>query len=189
MKAVTFALVAGFTLATGAASASAEGLYAGGQIGFGGNGGETVGDGTIVSGFVGTHFGNHGRIEAELAYRQNDLAVNGFTVNGEISSLALMGNAFYDFGDGAGFTPYLGIGIGMASTTLDSTFYNTNDTSSAFAFQLMAGASFPVGESLSMTVDARSYATAPTMTNNTGNDILLGRYWVNSLMLGLRKNF
>lgn len=190
MKAVVITVVAGFALVAGTASASAEGLYAGGQIGFGGgDGAETLENGTGIGGFIGKHLGNKVRIEGEFAHRQNDMDTPGtFPVSGEMSSLALMGNAFYGFGDGVGFTPYLGVGIGFASVTMDSFSLSTDDTAAAFAAQFMIGASFPLGESLSMTVEARSFGAEPTFTNSSG--FSFGQsYFVRSVMLGLRKNF
>lgn len=190
MKAIAVALVAGLTLTAGAASAAAEGLYVGGAFGYGGNSDATVDSGTVIGGFVGTHFGNHGRIEAELAYRQNDLAVLGIPVSGEVTSLALMGNAFYDFGDGSGFTPYLGIGMGFASVTLDSAFYNTDDTGTAVAVQAMAGAAIPFTESLSLTVEGRAFGTVgPSLEDNFGNEAIVTGYYTYAAMLGLRKRF
>lgn len=199
MKAVTVALVAGLALATGAATASAqEGLYAGAQIGFSGGGGEDIDfagvdmefdTGTVISSFVGKDLGNQIRIEGELAYRQNDMATyGGFPVSGEMSSLAFMGNAYYDFGDGSDFTPYLGIGMGFANVTMNSIFYSTYDTDTTFALQLMAGGSFPVGEGLAMTIDLRSFGAVPTFVDTGGFPFRHG-YGVGSIMLGLRGSF
>lgn len=189
MKAMTVALVAGATLVASAGAASAEGLYAGGQIGFGGGDGpETLENGPVVGAFVGKYLGNRGRVEGEFTYRQNDMALPSFPISGEISSLALMGNAFYDFGDRVGFTPYLGIGMGFASVTMDSFSLSTNDTGSAFAFQLMVGASYSLGESLSVTAEARSFGARPTYVDNGGNSFQQD-YFARTVILGLRKNF
>lgn len=198
MKAVTITFIAGLALVAGAASASAEGFYAGGQLGFSDGGGETDNSGldtefalgTVVNGFIGKDLGNQFRLEGELAYRQNDLDnIAGFPISGvDISSVALMGNAFYDFGDGSGtgFTPYLGVGLGVAHIEMEG--FGNSVSGTAPALQLMAGGSLPVGDQLSMTVDLRVLGASPTLDDGAGTSFDQD-YAVGSAMVGIRRSF
>lgn len=195
-------LVAGFALAASTTAASAEGLYAGGQIGFSGGGGEldnsgidlTLAGGFVLSGFVGKEFSN-ARLEGEVAYRQNDmdswtLGGASASVVGEMSSFAFMANAYYDFGPKTWpFRPYLGIGAGAAYVTLTSADYgNTNDSDLTFALQLIAGGSIAFSDSLAMTVDLRSLGAVPAFSDPGGFQYEQG-YGVASLMVGVRQSF
>lgn len=198
MRALTVSFVTGFVLIAGAGSASAEeGLYAGGLLGFTGGAGEYAGTGfdiefaggALLGGFIGKDLGNQVRIEGELAFRQNDLAnyAGVVPVVGEMTSQALMGNVYYDFGDSSETVFYLGIGMGAAVVTMDSTDFGVNDSDTTFALQLMAGGSFPVGEGLLMTIELRSFGAVPTFVDNVG--AFEQGYGVGSLSLGLRQSF
>lgn len=199
MKTLKILFVAGFTIMAGATAASAEGLYAGGHFGITGGGGEDIdfavdmqlAGGFMLSGFFGKEFGN-GRVEGEIAYRENDMDnYGGFPIAGEMSSLAFMANGYYDFGAKSwAFRPYLGIGVGAASVTMNSasTYYLTTDTDTTFALQIMAGGAISFSDSLAMTVELRSFGAVPTFTDVFGNQYDQG-YGVASLMVGLRQSF
>ncbi len=193
MRALTISFVAGIALAASGAAVGAEGVYAGGQVGIGGGGGEIdnsgfdleLDTGLFLNGFVGKDLGNV-RLEGEIAYRQNDMDnVGGIAVLGEMSSVAFMGNAYYDFGDGSGITPYLGIGAGVANVKFESI---ANDSEIAFAFQMMVGMSFPISETLSMTAELRGFGAVPEFADNFGVPFE-HEYFMGSLALGLRASF
>lgn len=190
-------IVAGFALAASATAASAEGLYVSGQFGFGGGGGEWDNSGTdIIYGMgrlgslaVGKDFG-HARVEGEIAYRHNNLD-NWMTLPlaGEISSMAFMANAYYEFGDnGWFFRPYLGAGIGAANVTLTSADIVTDHSATSFAFQLMLGGAIPFTDNIAATVDFRVLGAAPQMEYTDGTPYDLS-YATSSLMLGARYTF
>lgn len=193
MRALTFSLGAGLFLMVAASSVSAEGLYVGGQIGVGAGGGETdnsgfdleLAPGPVIDVFVGTTIGSF-RLEGEFAYRQNDMDnIAGFPVIGEMTSTALMANGYYDFGDGTGFTPYLGLGLGVANVTFDSA---VSDDDTTIAIQLMAGGAFPLSDNTAMTVDLRAFGVAPVFTDGFGASISQ-EYNIISLMMGFRTSF
>ena len=87
-----------------------------------------------------------GRYELELTYRQNDfdqISDPGFgslPVDGDISALAFMANAFWDIATGSPVTPYLGGGIGVANVSINDLgafgvpFADDDDT--VFAYQV-----------------------------------------------------
>ena len=190
-------LVAGLALVASASAASAQGMYAGGYLGAGAGQGEIANSGfdiDFVAGgnlgvFVGTDRGNL-RFEGELAYRQNDLEFVGFSIDSDITSTALMGNIYYDFGDQTGANFYVGGGLGFASVTFDSppAVFDTNDTDLTFALQLMLGGAFPVGQSGAAFVELRSFGAVPTFEDNTGFPFEQ-EYFITSLMVGYRFGF
>lgn len=193
MRAVKIMIAAGFALASTASAAAAEGLYAGGQIGLGAGGGEfdntgldlDLDTGPFADVFLGTDLGNV-RIEGEVAYRQNDMDnVGGLPVVGEMSSTALMANAYYDFGDGLGATPYLGIGAGVANVTFESAI---DDTDATFAFQLMFGVSFPISETVSITGELRGFGAYPEFSDGLGGTAEQ-EYIITTVAFGVRASF
>ena len=190
-------IAAGFALAASVTAASAEGLYVSGQLGFSGGGGEygnTGADlvldmGQVGSLAVGNDFGNI-RVEGEIAFRQNNFDhITGVPVDGEMSSLALMANAYYEFGDnGWFFRPYLGAGLGAANVTHTSVFFGTDDEDTTFALQLMLGGSIPFTDYFAMTVDWRLFGAVPSFVTKFGTPFDQG-YGISSVMLGARYTF
>lgn len=82
------------------------------------------------------------RLEAELGYHDNGLNNFSFaTSHGSVQSISYMGNAYYDFRNSSGWTPYVGAGAGGASVQLSksSGLGNTSGTDSVFAYQFMGG--------------------------------------------------
>ena len=199
MRAFTISLVAGLALVASASAASAQGMYAGGYLGAGAGQGEVANSGIdvdfasggVVGVFVGTDRGNL-RFEGELAYRQNDLELFGFSIDGDITSTALMGNIYYDFGDQVGANFYLGGGLGFANVTLTTTAIGfgtgTDDSALTFALQLMLGGAFPVGQSGAAFVELRSFGAVPNFEDSTGFTFDQ-EYFITSLMVGYRFGF
>mgnify|MGYP001801243385 CR=1 FL=1 len=69
---------------------------------------------------------------------------------GGVSNFGLFGNVFYDIQTGSAFTPYDGAGVGyqwVDTEYVPSGVLVGDDDDSAFSYQLMAGASFEIGES------------------------------------------
>lgn len=74
---------------------------------------------------------------------------------------SLMANAWYDFDIGSTITPYVGGGAGMALVQLDGTLngfklHEKNDT--VFAWQVGAGASMPIDDSIKAFIDYRYFS-------------------------------
>lgn len=68
---------------------------------------------------------------------------------GQVSNLGVFANVFYDIRTGSGFKPYVGGGLGYQSTDVEyipSDVLVGDDSDGAFAYQLMAGASFALSE-------------------------------------------
>ncbi|MBN8531839.1 MAG: porin family protein [Alphaproteobacteria bacterium] len=108
----------------------------------------------------GNQFFDNTRYELEFGYRSSDIdTVGGATANGDVTSLSYMVNAYYDFRNSSRFTPYLGLGLGMANVDFDPGI-GANDEN-VFAYQFMLGLTY-APETLPMTewgVGYRYFAT------------------------------
>lgn len=151
-----------------------------------------------ISGAVGYDYGQV-RAEVEMAYRQNDvsshtLAGTGALANpgGDVSSLAVMVNGYYDFDTQSPLTPYVGAGIGVANVDFqDYASGATNAMSgddTTFAYQAIAGLEYEFVDHLSALVEYRYFATSDidvdsTLGGNLSTDTSYGNH---SFLLGLK---
>lgn len=147
---------------------------------------------------VGYDFGQ-GRLEAEVAYRQNDfdkINIDGidFSADGDASALSLMVNGYLDIENQSPFTPYLGAGIGVADISFNDVevvgvgFADDEDT--VFAYQLAAGVGIEVAPALIIDLGYRYFATDDPELDD---DLALGgfetEYDSHNVSVGLRMNF
>jgi len=177
-----------------------------------------------ISGRLGYAMASGLRVDAEIAYRENDVkgstflatnGVNDFTARddgatGHARSIALMANAYYDFLNSSGITPYVGGGIGAANVggKYTSSFEpitqhaNTIDDSDwGFAAQAIGGVSVALSSSLSLVADYRylkvfdisTFQAQPTTPANplfaAANIGGRGDYENHTVMVGLRYSF
>jgi outer membrane protein OmpA-like peptidoglycan-associated protein len=129
-------------------------------------------NGFAALGSLGYGFGNGLRIELEGDYRRNNPGHLGGTsfptaLSGDIRSTAVMANALFDLDIGYPWVfPYLGAGAGYAWTNLNQITatgttqpwqVHVDDTEGAFAWQVIAGLSFPMPNvpGLSLTTEYR----------------------------------
>lgn len=78
-----------------------------------------------------------------------------------LRAYSLMANAWYDFNTDTGFTPYIGGGIGLAQVQIDGSLNGTNlheKNDTTFAYQLGAGISVPISDSIKASLDYRYFA-------------------------------
>lgn len=88
-----------------------------------------------------------------------------------------MANGYYDFATGHKIKPFVGAGIGIASisahtaapsaTTVSLT---SSDTATVFAYQVTAGASYPVADHIDVTASYRYLGTSEGTFNTTLNN-------------------
>ena len=89
-----------------------------------------------------------------------DLVADG---QGDVSTLFVMANVFYDLDTGGPLTPYIGGGVGVGFADVDyspSSVAIIQDDSSAFAYQAMAGVAYAVSPSVDLTLGYRYRATS-----------------------------
>ena len=131
------------------------------------------------------------RFEAELAYRNNDLdkmtvfivpPVSG-SIDGEVTSTALMGNVYWDLNTGTVVTPFIGAGIGVANVDAEITGLGDGDDT-VFAYQLALGLAFKVSEAAKIDLSYRYFATSDPDLD--GVEI---EYDTSNIMVGFRTNF
>jgi outer membrane protein OmpA-like peptidoglycan-associated protein len=159
-----------------------QGLYIGAGAGYNlpqdwhTSGGTTVaqpGGGFVGLASVGYALGNGFRFELEGNYRQAHLGQSTATAtsSGSVQTYAAMANALFDIDVGAPWIyPYIGGGIGYAWTHVSSqlSFLPTalplisqriDQTQGGFAFQVIAGLSFPIPNvpGLSITTEYRFF--------------------------------
>ncbi len=108
---------------------------------------------------IGRRLGRHGRVDVTVDHRFEsditDVDVLGFTGTAGLSSTVFLLNAYFDFGEYRGFTPYIGAGVGGAYHDLGKITKNgglvsviEGGTRWAFAAALMAGASYEINDGL-----------------------------------------
>jgi opacity protein-like surface antigen len=166
-----------------------------------------------IIGQIGYGF-RHLRVEGEVSWRDNgvrtlnnpDATIGNFRFPGvaslagpgygDMSALALMANAYYDFATGTRFTPYLGAGGGGArigAHHISSTGIGVANTDrTAPAWQAMAGVSYALTSRLSIKAEYRYFHTG-TLTlaeeNSYATGDARGTYQAQNLLLGLRYTF
>jgi opacity protein-like surface antigen len=153
-------------------------------------------DGYGISGFVGWVVDNNFRAEVEAGYRTADVDTvtvvrddTGGTTAGDVLAVdgsadvgTAMVNLFYDIHAGdLGFLPWIGVGVGGAyvdySLTSPDLAIAASDTTWAFAYQLMAGVTFPIADGISMSAGYRFFQTEdfdyadPITTESFATDI------------------
>ncbi len=195
-----------------AAPAFAAGPYIGGEAGavflsdstFSAAGLD-VGDAKFDTGFGVGLFGgfDYGtwRLEGEFTYRKNDnkeisSSFGTDPIGGDVSSMALMVNAYYDFRMvSPTFVPYLGAGVGGArvSAKVDDPIDGTviDDDDMVFAYQFAAGVGFVVNPQVTIDLGYKYFATADPSFEviGAGGVKLDAEYSSHNVFLGLRYSF
>jgi len=140
------------------------------------------------------------RAELEFAWRWNNPvdstesalpALTGIST-GKASSWAVMGNLLYDINTGTGFTPYIGVGAGIAQVRMDLGGFDDRDY--VFAYQGIAGVAYNITNNLALTLDYRYFATLDPKFDLGGPGALAGstveaEYRNHTVMAGLRYSF
>lgn len=200
MKKAWFVLVAvGLVVGFGVSSASAK-TYVSGNLGavivndadF--NEGFDTGEFTFDTGFgltgaLGGSLGNNCRGEVEFGYKANDIdkiAIDGLgsvNVSGDVTTISLMGNAYYDFPVTGSFSPFILGGIGFANVEADIDIAGSEDDS-VFAYQLGLGGSLALSPELNLDLQYRFFGTSDPEFDGVEVE-----YNTQNLMVGLRYSF
>lgn len=146
-------------------------------------------DGFAATGALGQTIGDAGRVEIELGYRANDidkLAADGpgtTAIDGDVTTLSLMGNLFCGVANDTRFTPFIGAGIGFANIEANTDVTGKHDDT-VFAYQLAAGGSLAVSENLNFDLQYRYFGT-----DDSDLQGLDGEIDSHSLLFGMRLFF
>ena len=123
--------------------------------------------GTAAVGASGGAFGNF-RVEAEVLYNTNDVStlsvagVGSVNAGGDISTLGLMVNGYYDFDTDSKWKPFIGGGIGGANVSINSLSAGgaqLDDDAWAFAYQVKVGVAYEFTQALAGTLGYRFFGT------------------------------
>jgi opacity protein-like surface antigen len=123
-------------------------------------------EGFVIGGAAGTCLNENLRTDVEVAYSHNrarDFTGSPYDVDGDLESLTVLGNLWYDIKTGSMFTPYFGGGAGVGVVWGD---YNydpplvppgqiVDDSDLGLAFQLGAGVNINLTESFDLTLGYR----------------------------------
>lgn len=137
-----------------------------------------------IGGSYGYKFENGVRLDVELSYRDGNKRTQYVYVEGgddsktHVSnhSMSYLANVSYDIGSlqTYGVTPYVGIGIGLCSNTYKlktkTGAITTNEDQGKddrFAWQLIAGAKYPVGEKLALAAEYKYFVGAYHSKNHS----------------------
>ena len=163
---------------------------------------------------IGYAFGGP-RVEFEYNYRNNGAStiytVNGTqSASGSLTSNNFMLNVLYDFDTGSKWTPYIGLGLGVADVSANNIHPSNavavgsflDGSSSKFAAQFIFGAEYAVSDKIGVTIDWRglwaananfNYGLACSGGGGTTNCQQTGTtnydYWNGALNVGLRIKF
>ena len=159
--------------------------------------------GFSLTGGLGFDLENNFRVEGEIGYSANSIAVvrgtgNGSSFNttytgGDISSLAFMGNLAYDFPVRNRFTPYLmgGVGlVGIFANDIKADGTVISDSSDfVFGMQLGAGASLPLDDVTTLEAAYRYMETQDPEFGDQRGTPFTSEISTHSLVLGVRLKF
>jgi len=172
-------------------------------------GNSDFGTGYAIGGGIGYRFDPHWRADLTLGYRGD----YGFTTttgvgpsHADADALVGLVNGYYDFTSYAGFTPYIGAGVGFSSNHLTPTDVAigplggslNNDTSTQFAWQASAGVSYSLTRNWALDLgyrylDMGEAHTGDELTLNGGGAVggytQRGDLQAHEVQVGLRYSF
>lgn len=129
------------------------------------------------------------RSEIEFAYRSGDSG----SFDGDLASTALMLNGYYDFAGGGRWTPYLGLGVGIATevdfdiTSGPLTGEYTNRSSGAV--QAIVGVNYDISEAAYLSGEVRFFTIPSPGLTGTGGAALETDYQTVDVSLGVGFRF
>ncbi|MBC7985244.1 MAG: OmpA family protein [Sphingomonadaceae bacterium] len=146
------------------------------------------------------------RIEAEVAYKDagfdelsglssgEDSLPGGsdFPLDGGVSVISAMANALLDVGGNHGIGFYAGGGVGWASVDVDARDGSSrlvDDNDSGFAWQLIGGLRFPIGDSIDLGVKYRYFNADGLELSSFSNTFAEADLTSHSLLASLIFNF
>jgi opacity protein-like surface antigen len=147
--------------------------------------------GILFSGAVGRSFGNF-RAEGELVYNTNNIStftvpgVGALSASGDVSTLVLMLNGYFDFPTNSKWKPYIGGGIGGGNVSINSLSVQGMpafaDDGAVFAYQFKVGVAYEFTQAMDGTLGYRFLGTEASIVERDAPR-------VNVIELGVRFRF
>jgi opacity protein-like surface antigen len=168
--------------------------------------GVDVGKSAIVGGGVGIKFLPFFRTDFTLSYRPgysftapDTTLVPGTVATGNVTSLAALANAYFDFPTFAGFTPYIGGGAGVARNMVGTTTLTvpstgavaatlSGNTTDHFAWQAGAGVSYALLSNVAFDIGYRYYNAGQGESGTTATVTGVGTMTIPTQKGNLRAN-
>jgi len=142
-----------------------------------------------ITAAIGNAYENGLRGEVEFGYRTSDMDEfdsdfgSGSINDGDISTISLMVNGYYDFRPKETICPFIGAGIGYANVEGDIDELGSEDDN-VFAYQVAVGVAFAINPQTKIDVQYRYFDT-----DDGDFDNLEVEYGTHNAMLGVRYSF
>jgi len=142
-----------------------------------------------ITAAIGNAYENGLRGEVEFGYRTSDMdefdsdSGSGSIDDGDISTISLMLNGYYDFRPKETISPFIGAGIGYANVEGDIEELGSEDDN-VFAYQVAVGVAFAINPQTKIDVQYRYFDT-----DDGDFDNLEVEYGTHNAMLGVRYSF
>ena len=141
-----------------------------------------------ITAAIGNAYENGLRGEVEFGYRTSDVDdfdsdLGSGSNNGDISTISLMVNGYYDFMPKETICPFIGAGIGYANVEGDFDELGSEDDN-VLAYQVAVGVAFAINPQTKIDVQYRYFDT-----DDGDFDNLEVEYGTHNAMLGVRYSF
>jgi opacity protein-like surface antigen len=146
--------------------------------------------GYAFGGILGYDFGML-RLDAEIAYRDNDIDIVGLPADGSVSALSYMINGYFDIPTHLAVKPYLGGGVGFATVSFNDASISglasvADDSASVFAYQLSAGLGFEINHTTTLSLGYRYFGTEDPKMADTSGASFTTEYQSHEINIGIR---
>ena len=135
------------------------------------------------------------RVEVEGSARFNDInEINSGSANGDLQAFGAMVNGYFDLRTNLIVVPYVGAGFGALHVRLDhnaagGAVVAIDDDDTVFAYQVMAGFTYNMGDNLGIGLDYRFMESDRFRVDNVASGTFTGRYNMHSVMLMVTLGF
>lgn len=116
---------------------------------------------------VGHRWTSGWRFETDIGYHRNGFEETSASSAGKVQTVSAMENVIYEIPLDSQLRPHIGAGIGYSETWTKADDKSIDTHSRSFAYQGIAGVSYPLNECLSMAADYRYYRDNKETANHS----------------------
>ena len=142
----------------------------------------TFGEDLSFGGGFGYAFSDNARLGFNISHF-GGLAVDG--QQGDLSATLFQVEAFHNFGDSSGFSPYVGAGLGIGNVLWENPPANGHDRTSLVAASLMVGLDYRLSEHWIADMGYR-FSMLSDFSFNDSTDTYVDEMSIHELRIGLR---